>query len=394
MASDRIPARRLEWLEGELGRWEGDGLLAPGARERIARSYTASARVRIVGLLLGLGAALLGAGLVWLIAANVELDELGPLARFAGVAALWLALVALGEAAARGERLAPLAGPVRGLAVLAYGGAIFQAAQSLQVPAYEPLLLAGWALGGLLYAYATGSAAALVPAIVVGAGWYAFALGERSDDGGAFVAGLALAVPVCLAAAAVHARGGERTRFGTSWRALAALAGLVALFTAALPEAAEGGLGFTTPLALGIAAALTAAVAGVALGAPERRDEVLAGAGAAAAALALLALAPAELAGFGEEDPTGAQAGYTLLAVLVFLAWAIAVAVAGAAREAPGLTNLAFAGLMLFVAVQSFGLIAAIVSGAALLLAVGALLVGLGLALDRGRRRLLREGGA
>ncbi len=45
---------------------------------------------------------------------------------------------------------------------------------------------------------------------------------------------------------------------------------------------------------------------------------------------------------------------------------------------------------MLFVAVQSFGLIAPLFSGAALVLAVGAILVVCGLLADRGRRRLLR----
>ncbi|CAA9500393.1 MAG: hypothetical protein AVDCRST_MAG30-1876 [uncultured Solirubrobacteraceae bacterium] len=392
MATDRIPARRLEWLEAELARWEEQGLLAPGGRERIAGGYVAGTRLRIVGLLLGLGAALLGAGLIWLVAANVEIDEVGPVARFTAVALLWLALVALGEATARTERFDIVAGPARALAVLAYGGAIFQAAQSLQVPAYEPLLVAAWALGGLLYAYATGSAAALVPAIVAGACWYAFALADRAEDVSAFVAGLAIPVPICLAAAAMHSRRATAMPgFARPWRALAALAGLVALFTVTLSDAVDGGLTVTSPLGLGMAAAVAAAITGVALGAPERRDEILAGTAAAGLALVLLAVVPADPAG---GTPTGAQSAYTIAAALVFLAWAIAVAVAGAARDAPGLTNLAFAALLVFVAVQSFGLIAEIFSGAALLLAVGALLVGLGLALDRGRRRLLGEGHA
>ncbi|HEV2060755.1 MAG TPA: hypothetical protein VGR11_15495, partial [Solirubrobacteraceae bacterium] len=84
------------------------------------------------------------------------------------------------------------------------------------------------------------------------------------------------------------------------------------------------------------------------------------------------------------------QLAHALAASGLALALAVGVALLGVARESAALTNIAIAAIVLFVAIQSFGLIAPLFSGAALALAVGAILVICGMLADRGRRRLLR----
>lgn len=388
MAPQRIPPRRLAWLREELDGWRADGLIDDAAAEAIPARYTAATRLRIVTLLLGLGAALLGAGLIWLVASNLEVEGIGPLARFAGVAAVWLALVAAAEACAASERLDPLSGPARLLATLAYGGAIFQAAQSLQVPAFDTGLLGAWAAGGLLYAYATASRAPLVAAVAIGAGWFVAVLAEASASGAAFALGLALAVPVCAAAAALHDAGELHAPFAGPWRTVGALLGVAALFVVAFPDAASGDVELTATAVVAAVLAVGMAIAAALRGAADRRLEVLAAVGLVLAVVALLAVAPEDV-DFGEDSGDGL--GYALLAMLAFVAWAVGIAVVGAARDAPRLVDVAFGALLLFVAVQSFGIIGSLISGAALLLTVGVLLLALGFALDRGRRRLLDE---
>jgi uncharacterized membrane protein len=90
---------------------------------------------------------------------------------------------------------------------------------------------------------------------------------------------------------------------------------------------------------------------------------------------------------------TGSQSAYTLFACALFLAAAVGVALAGVTRGQASLTTLAYGALLLFLAVQSFGLLAALTSGAAVVLGVGAVLLVAGVVLDRGRRRLIEEAG-
>lgn len=70
-------------------------------------------------MMLFVGAALVGVGVIWLVAANVDIRQVGPLARFAGVAALWVGFVVAGEVVSGGWRgrfgvlAEPLPGPDR-----------------------------------------------------------------------------------------------------------------------------------------------------------------------------------------------------------------------------------------------------------------------------------------
>ena len=391
-----IPRRRLEWLQGELEEWRRDGLVDEYAAAAIEGRYAAGGRASVVRLLLYLGAALVGVGALWLVAANLW-DGASPLVRAVAVAALWLACVAAVEARVRPARSGgrpgrgddPVAGALAALAAVIYGGLVFQVAQSLQVPAYEPSLLGAWALGALAYAYAVGGRAPLLVGLAAGVGWLVWSLLERADPALAVVAGLGLAAPAAVALAALH-EGSPREALGPPWRVGGALLALLALGVAALPEALPRDP--TLPRVVWAAAAVVGVVALVAALRASRLDRVeLAGAlTAGAAAIVLVLVAPSAGASFAGER-TGAEVAYALVAAGLFLVLAVAVAADGAARSLPALTNVAMVALVIFVTVQSFAVVAPIASRGTLFLVVGGLLVITALVADRGRRRLLRR---
>ena len=137
---------QLAWLESELRGWQDAGILDDDQAGRIARLYRADLRFPLARMLLTIGAVFIGIGVIWLVAANI--DALTPTTRFCGIAVFWLATLAGAEVLAARvdtDRSSPLVGAVRLMAALAFGGVIFQAAQSLQVPAYEPALVGLWA---------------------------------------------------------------------------------------------------------------------------------------------------------------------------------------------------------------------------------------------------------
>ena len=174
-----VPAGTLAWLERELDAWQAEGRVDAATAAGIRARYTAGRRLPLSRLMLALGASSAGVGLLWLVAAN--LDELAPEVRFTGVVLVWLA-AAVGAAVLAARRTGRgTVGAVRLLAALAFGGVVFQAAQSLQVPAYEPRLLGAWAAGALLHAYAVGAVAPLLVGIGAGVGWYGWAVVVARD---------------------------------------------------------------------------------------------------------------------------------------------------------------------------------------------------------------------
>ena len=425
--TEQIPRRRLEWLEGELAAWQRAGLVEEPAAHAIRARYGAGARSSVIRVLLLLGAALLGVGAIWLVAANVW-DGASPLARALLVAAAWLACVAGAEAArraGRGDRSPggdeardvvdpsasdpggtapdpggpapaaagspgdPFAGALTLLAAILYGGLVFQLAQSLQAPAYEPALVGAWALGTLVYAYAVRARTALVVGLVAGVGWLVWTLSGRAEPGVALVAGLALAAPVALALAARHERG-PLPGFAAPWRVSGALVGLAALWVAALPAVLPEDPRLPGIVWVAAGAAAVGAVAAVVGASRLGRAEVAVGLLTALAALLLVLLAPEGARDFGRE-PSAAELTHALAGSALFIAAAVALAVDGALRSSPALTNLAVGAIVVFVTVQSFAVVAPIASGATLFLAVGAVLVLTALVADRGRRRLLRS---
>lgn len=382
---------QLHWLEGELAHWQAEGLLAPDAAGAIRARYVASRRLTLARIVLTLGACFVGLGLVWLVASN--LDAMSPLTRFLLMVAIWLGLVVAAEVlSARrgraGDVASPVVGAVRLLAAGAYGAVVFQAAQSLQVPAYEPLLVGVWGLGVLLWAYAVRAVASLVLAVGLLAFWFVWEVLGSAE--GAFSVSTALAA-AGLAAVSVgvgHLVLGRRD-LAAPWREIGALLALVALFVAALPYA-WGDPELSPSLVAGLALAVVLAVVVVVRG--DRLDRLEVG----LAALALVLTVGLSLWRFDEnlvdtaDLPPGAWLR-AVLAVVAYLVVASGYAVLGGMRDSSRLTWLATAALVVFVTVQAFAVFAPIVSGAALFLIVGVVLLGTGVLADRGRRRLVSE---
>ena len=385
-----VPAATLAWLERELDSWQAEGRVDAPTAAGIRAKYTAARRFSLSRLMLLLGAAFLGVGLLWLVATN--LDEMSPAVRFTGVVLVWLSAVIGGEALA--ARRGPEAvragdaavGGVRLVAALAFGAVVFQAAQSLQVPAYEPRLLGVWAAGALLQAYAVGAVAPLVVGICTGVGWYGWAVAERADSVEGPALALLLAGALATATAVGHGVAGPR-RFAPPWRVAGALLVLSGLFVAALPRPQDDASTPTVLLWLGVALVVAASAGAAALADRVGRLEVAAAGVAVVLGWLFLLWQP-------PGDASVAQlSGEALLRqvvlVLVYLLTALWYAALGVMRDAERLTRLAAGALVLFTVVQSFAIFQPILSGAALFLSLGAVLVVSGFLVERGRRSLI-----
>ena len=391
----QVAPRRLEWLRGEVARWQADGLVDEATGAAISARYTADRRLSLGRLLLLLGGAFVGVGILWLVAAN--LDQLSPLARFVGITAAWLGGVALAETlasrAGRGGRVGQVAqgsaavGAARLAATLAYGGVVFQAAQSLQVPAYESGLIGVWAAGALAYAYAVAAVLPLLVGVAAGTGWYGWVVGERADNAAAAALALLIAGALATAIAVVH---DERWRpgFASPWRQAGALFALAGLFVAALPgtgrvDAAVPVIGWT-----GVVTALLCCSGAATLAGRRGRVEALVAAAVLLVGLPLLLWTPSEPApGLG--SVTGEVLARAVVGTALYVLVAGWFAGVGVMRDAEHLTGLATVALVVFVTVQSFAVFEPLLSGAALFLVLGVIFLGSGLLANYGRRRLV-----
>lgn len=377
-----VSPAQLAWLTREVGRWSVDGVVTRDQAEAILGTYRAVRRWSLAALALWLGAAFVGVGVIWLVAAN--LDRFAPLGRFLTVTILWVAVVAAAEVLARRirTRRSPVVGGLRGLAALLYGAVVMQAAQSLQVPAWEATLIGVWALGALLYAYAARGLAPLVVGITLGTTWLVWSLGERAESPFGVVLAFGALAAGGFALARLHAGGAGWAGFAATWRIAGAVGGLVALFVAALPWGYDlqdaDWLGWTA-IGLGLILAAVAATRSRGL------DLLEATAG-------VLTLVPAIGIGFWSShagDGIGvADWGRAIVAVVVFVGVAAAVAAIGVLRDEPHLTWLAVLALAVFTTVQAFAVFAEIITGAWLFVALGVVFAATGWVADRGRREM------
>jgi hypothetical protein len=288
-----------------------------------------------------------------------------------------------------GDVASPVVGVVQLLAGAAYGTVVFQAAQSLQVPAYAPGLIAVWGLGTILYAYAVAGRSVAVLAIGLLAGWYVCEVVAHAHGRFGFAAGMLVAAVLAAAIGVLHGRLPERAGlggFGALWSHLGAGLALIGLFAAALP-AARAGSSWPGWLVAGALLALLLAGAAALTGDRADRLEValmvvtaVAGAGLALWTVDTMALSEGRL------DAAGLLR--VAASVVVYLAVASGVALLGTWRSRPVLTLLATIALVIFVTFQAFAVFAPILPGAVLFLVVGSVLLGTGFLADRGRRRL------
>lgn len=407
-APQAVAARRLRWLQAQLAQWERDGLVTGTAAATIRGRYVTKARANLLAVVTGLGVAFLAIGLIWLVAAN--LDELGPLVRLAAVAAVWIGLALAAEVLT----LHRLASVCRTLSAAAFGAVIFQAAQSLQVPAYESVLVGCWGLGALLYAYASGSRGAFTVALGVSTLWFGWhtSATARSVPQGAVTLLCAGILATALAVAHRGRLGSARPGFARGWQIAGEVFALVGLFVAAVPfgqpdhplwQPALGATLAVTAVAVTVALVIARLHPGGSLTADSRTGTALPrGWASSGVELVVLLWVLALGAGLVRWQPATATGVFEATAmtpelwfrtgasILLFLCVAAWFAVLGAWRESPELTSIALVALVGFTTFQSFAVFAPIISGATLFLAVGAVMLVAGLAADRLRRLLTR----
>ena len=379
-----LPRQHYDWLQGELTAWTAEGLVTPDAattlRDRYTSSEPAGARSVLAKVLLSVGGAFLGVGLIWLVAAN--LDHISPLLRFVGVAVVWLTFLLVPEVLAARQHSRALVGALRLVGAMAFGAMVFQAAQSLQVPAYAPHLVGVWALGTFAHAYVVRGVTPLVVALATGSIWWFWAPLSHDTTAVGWVVLIVLGSVTATGVAAVHDR--RLPTFAALWRVVAVGYVLVALFAAAFPWTDFDGWGTTTWTWVVGAITLVCAVAGLALGDRLGRLEV-----AGALLLACLAVVmlvwdpPADVS-----DVSTAAWLHSVLGVGTYVLAAVALTALGTLRGNRWISGLATAGLVVFVTFQSFAVFGQIVTGAWLFLVLGAVLLATGFLFDRARRSI------
>lgn len=378
------PRSHLEWLAAQVAEWQSEGLVSPVQGQQILGRYQPSRGFSLARLMLGIGVCFFGIGVIWLVAANLE--NLSPGLRFGLVAALWLALLIGGETlAARG---APqlVVGAVRALAAFAMGAMVFQAAQSLQVPAYEPKLIGLWAAGVLTHAYAVRARGPLLVGAVGLSVWSVWQFLWPDPTFADFF--LAFALSGLAAVAMAAAQQGRYAVFSGTWRTVGATLALVGLFIACIPIN-DGGLDITTTWWTWglLVLAVVCGIVGVVQSDKLARWEVLASFGAVVVGCLMVAWESGDLyGGIGPNDWA-----HSIVAVLLYVAFAVGVAVVGTLRDSRVLPGLATAALVIFTTFQSFSVFAEIITGAWLFVVLGLIFLATGFGFDRARRRIAAE---
>lgn len=391
---------QLDWLRTEVTDWQHEGLIGHEQAQALLGRYHPARRVSLARLLLTLGAVFVGFGLIWLVAANLE--QLAPLSRFAVVAVIWTAVTVGAELlAVRRAHGGPIPSSVvqagRLLAALLFGAVVFQAAQSLQVPAYEPRLVGVWALGALLHGYLVRAAAPVVLGVTAGLTWVVWsAVWDQPSVLGVLLAVCAAGVGAVAIAVLQDGLGTTTSAADLSWpwRTAGAVALLGALFAAALPFGEVDDVVWTARLSIAVTAAALLGLATVGVLLLRRRSggttppcllwELL----GAATVTGLAVLLAVWDAGSDAGQVSLVDWAHAATAVVGYLAVSAGVAALGVLRDRAHLTVVAVVGLVLFTTFQSFAVFAQIIDGAWLFLAMGLILAGTGWLADRGRRRL------
>lgn len=379
-----VPPHQLSWLRAEVADWQRSGLIAPDQAAGILAHYREQerlgVRVSLGRVLLVLGGAFVGIGLIWLVAAN--LDQLSPAVRFGLVLALWLGFLAGGEALAVRRTSRAVVGAVRLMAALAFGALVFQAAQSLQVPAYEPRLVGLWSVGALLHGYAVRAMAPFVVGVATGVFWWIAQPMSLDASGFGLVLLLGAGAVLCASLAVLH--DDHLPDQAWLWRFLSSALALVTLFAAAVPDVGSDGVAWNPWLVVELAVAGVTAVVALALGRGLARLEVL----GSLAVVGVAAVLAAWSTGTDTESVDVADWAHAVVSVGAYVLLAVALVALGTVRDRPPLAWLAMAGLVVFTTFQSFAVFAPIVTGAWLFVVLGTVFLGTGFLFDRARRQL------
>jgi uncharacterized membrane protein len=168
------PNRNIQWLDGELNRWAGQGIISNIQAEAIRRLYPPSPAARPWALIVfsGFGAGIIGLGVILLFAYNwhyiPKFGKLGII--FAAIAiahgiGLWLFL--------RTERFRTLGEAITVLGTMLFGAGIWLVAQIYNISEHYPTAFLFWGLGALALAWAMPSVAQAIMAAVLFTIWAA-----------------------------------------------------------------------------------------------------------------------------------------------------------------------------------------------------------------------------
>ena len=278
----------------------------------------------------------------------------------------------------------PLVGAARLLAALGAGAVIFQAAQSLQVPAYEPRLIGLWAVGAFIHAYLTRAHLPFLVGVVTGVTWWFMQPLWDAQDGTTVVVLLGAGAVLAAALAVLH--DGWIDGFAWTWRTVAGGMALAALFVAAIPDTGSDGLTWSTWLVVAVA---VAAAATVLAGVVRRGAGILEPLGAIAVLLTATSLS-LWATGTDTTAVDGADWAHAAISVVAYVLLAVALVALGTVRDHQALTWMAMVGLVVFTTFQSFAVFAPIVTGAWLFVVLGTVFLGTGFLFDRARRELVQ----
>ncbi|MEN8707656.1 MAG: DUF2157 domain-containing protein [Nocardioides marinisabuli] len=372
---------RLAWLADEVQAWREAGVVDGDQAAAILAGYSPGRRFSLVRLLTGVGAAFVGIGALWLVAANLE--SLSPLARFVLVTLVWVAALTGGEVLQARSASPPAVAATRLVAALLVGGVVMQAAQSLQVPAWEPALVGWWSLAALVHAYAARAVPPLVVGVLAGSAYAVWAPLDAGASGLGVVLALGVVGVGALALPAPHERVGLPV-FARVWRESGLVLVLASLVVAAVPWTTAGERPATSALVLLLGVGSALVVLGLLVGGPGDRVEVLGALAALGTALVLVAWE----AGADAEVVTGPDVAHAVLGVSACAVACIAVAATGTLRDDRRLVALATTALVVVTTLQAFTVFAPVLEGAWLFLLLGLVLVGTGLVFDRARRHV------
>jgi uncharacterized membrane protein len=397
-------------LIGALDALEREGTLDPARRARVeARLLEALAPPRdrtgrVISILAALGAVLVAAGVLSLIAFHWE--DIGKPVQLALIFAVWLGLHAAGwflaEPAPPGGFAARVRGRSPGIGralsaagVLCFGGAIGLVAQIYHLSSRYPVaILAWWLLNVpvLLWARTRTIEIVVTGIFVAWACLHAGEWGDRSLAGGfgwnrefAMEALLLVGLAALLAALAAAVERTSIANFAGVWRALAVLGAFAGAYLLSFGDPWSERTDFVghaldlrpcVPFAIAAAAAVVLLLA--------RRREARGAAVREAIAVLVTGTALAlSLVVAPRMTPLAAN--------ILLLAWIVAAIVRGVRSGRPGEINVAIAAFAVIVLTRYFEYFWDRLEGAYAFLATGALLLVLVTVLERRRKAWIRE---
>jgi uncharacterized membrane protein len=393
--------RFVEALPDELERWQRDGILGPAQTRRIASLYGlaappggfAGSQGRMAAIVGVLGALLAGIGVILFVASNWEHID-----RFVRLVILLTTLVGVSGGAVwlTAHEHPRIGAALHFLAALVFGANIFLVAQTYHVNAGEPGLLAFWAAGAFLLAYAARSRPAMVLSILVSVLWLILQLVDWRIDrlGIGLVIGVGAFIPFGLLFFGLGElqRGYRRTAaFAATFTVLGALVAFAAplVFSYAwfwedvvngAREAAPAG-GSATSLYVTVALFSAAALALAGWRAVRGGKAGLVQAGGSAVLLASLLLVI--------YHPLRRPEDYAFVFNVLLLAGVLWLIVLGLMTHREGLINVALTYFVLLTFSRYFDFFFSLLDRSLAFIGAGVLLLAGGFILERSRRALM-----